>query len=121
MKIVVAPLAGARIEIDIVSIGYWNATVAPLAGARIEISKGVDIDVEAMSLPSRERGLKFALIRVLRLHQVAPLAGARIEIHRHYFSRILRGSLPSRERGLKFQTPQSNYYHHRRSPRGSAD
>ena len=54
----VAPLAGARIEI--VWIG-WKRTcgdVAPLAGARIEIIKEETTSDFPASLPSRERGLK---------------------------------------------------------------
>ena len=57
-------------------------TVAPLAGARIEIVM-IDIIVThlKMSLPSRERGLKFLLLKTTqRNKRVAPLAGARIEI-----------------------------------------
>ena len=38
-KIDVAPLAGARIEINAVTLCSRFATVAPLAGARIEINK----------------------------------------------------------------------------------
>ena len=33
--------------------------VAPLAGARIEISDIISAEIIGMSLPSRERGLKF--------------------------------------------------------------
>ena len=63
MKIVVAPLAGARIEIRI-------------TGTRAN-AKG--------SLPSRERGLKSKMpILSDKLSFVAPLAGARIEIVRSY-------------------------------------
>ena len=36
----VAPLAGARIEIEMVAIGSAWLLVAPLAGARIEITTG---------------------------------------------------------------------------------
>ena len=55
----VAPLAGARIEIP--SCGSRSAArrVAPLAGARIEINKMLGKGYVFMSLPSRERGLKF--------------------------------------------------------------
>jgi len=56
--------------------------VAPFAGAWIEIiwTKPTSWGVSA-SLPSRERGLKFALLEVFsRFFKVAPFAGAWIEI-----------------------------------------
>ena len=55
----VAPLAGARIEIYIKEElgGIWE--VAPLAGARIEIIRKILRFIERVSLPSRERGLKY--------------------------------------------------------------
>ena len=59
MKIVVAPLAGARIEISDARLRTPASGVAPLAGARIEID--------------------FAYQEADHV-QVAPLAGARIEI-----------------------------------------
>ena len=59
MKIVVAPLAGARIEIPEGNSPYTVVFVAPLAGARIEIPfPGVGGRWLGLSLPSRERGLK---------------------------------------------------------------
>ena len=60
------------------------------------------IPCRSLSLPSRERGLKF-----LRDHihidslRVAPLAGAWIEIVTILFVLAIFPSLPSRERGLK--------------------
>ena len=59
MKIVVAPLAGARIEIIIVENPCHTGHVAPLAGARIEIYTGGYGGSVTGSLPSRERGLKY--------------------------------------------------------------
>ena len=56
----VAPLAGARIEIQGESKSPRPAGVAPLAGARIEIHNSTQSPPVAI---------------------VAPLAGARIEIH----------------------------------------
>ena len=59
-----------------------------------------------MSLPSRERGLKFVTNSgVFWCIEVAPLAGAWIEINpfRKKWTDFL--SLPSRERGLKFWKP----------------
>ena len=55
-----------------------------------------------MSLPSRERGLKFLKeLSIISRLWVAPLAGAWIEIRQiRSYPRPL-SSLPSRERGLK--------------------
>ena len=58
-----------------------------------------------MSLPSRERGLKFSRRRSRSSWSaVAPLAGAWIEIaDTQIYQRPICASLPSRERGLKFE------------------
>ena len=78
----VAPLAGAWIEIMQLPTIAALVAVAPLAGAWIEISLGrADLVRRAMSLPSRERGLKYRQSQNMM---------------------ILTLSLPSRERGLKF-------------------
>ena len=97
-----------------------------------------------VSLPSRERGLKFGTVTVSQLLQVAPLAGAWIEIMKILKMTKVLMSLPSRERGLKFQYPSlplliayvaplagawieifsgsaPHWVYHRRSPRGSVD
>ena len=99
------------------------SAVAPLAGARIEIYSVQNSYVFLLSLPSRERGLKYPVLpqrksrvqslpsreRGLKCNSaaplqggtcVAPLAGARIEIDK-VFVRI--------------------YQKTSRSPRGSAD
>ena len=56
-----------------------------------------------MSLPSRERGLKWHNCPVFPArHHVAPFAGAWIEIYKRGESLYLESSLPSRERGLKY-------------------
>ena len=60
-KIDVAPLAGARIEIGSLQRAEWKYIVAPLAGARIEITAGQDPAGDSVSLPSRERGLKYGI------------------------------------------------------------
>ena len=62
-----------------------------------------------MSLPSRERGLKFAEEDIDRHEaEVAPLAGAWIEIvPQNTVSEIVEKSLPSRERGLKLALQHS--------------
>ena len=55
--------------------------VAPFAGARIEIALCKTAVCVMESLPSRERGLKSQMRTVLLVPQhVAPFAGARIEI-----------------------------------------
>ena len=58
-----------------------GSKVAPLAGAWIEIEEQKKTIIEAASLPSRERGLKFTL---------------------QFDAESKMESLPSRERGLKF-------------------
>ena len=57
----VAPLAGAWIEIFDLQTVASRFPVAPLAGAWIEIPIFVNRSVSIPSLPSRERGLKSAL------------------------------------------------------------
>ena len=55
--------------------------VAPLAGARIEMTLYILSRLCLLSLPSRERGLKSNhRLDPDKLLRVAPLAGARIEI-----------------------------------------
>ena len=57
--IFVAPLAGAWIEISRSEKEICPLKVAPLAGAWIEILQMLEVDeLDSMSLPSRERGLK---------------------------------------------------------------
>ena len=84
------------------AIGYQESLeVAPLVGARIEMAINYRLDTIILSLPSRERGLKFGIRLVCcRPADVAPLAGAWIEIW--YTASLL-------------QTCR------RRSPRGSVD
>ena len=61
-----------------------------------------------MSLPLRERGLKFFLPgNVTDGASVAPLAGAWIEIENPITIITYLESLPLRERGLKFLTAVS--------------
>ena len=81
MSYIVAPLAGAWIEMWWQSIYGYAGRVAPLAGAWIEISAILLNRSCSLSLPLRERGLKYLLP-----HSV---------IHPY-------GSLPLRERGLKY-------------------
>ena len=78
----VAPLAGAWIEITSEFEDALSDIVAPLAGAWIEILNPIIMTAEAsVSLPLRERGLKFNLPSCSYISAcVAPLAGAWIEI-----------------------------------------
>ena len=76
----VAPLAGAWIEISPALYTSTAANVAPLAGAWIEIAA---LFFTAVPIP------------------VAPLAGAWIEIPVNCSLWLTKSSLPSRERGLK--------------------
>ena len=55
----VAPLAGAWIEIIHKLRHYFASKVAPLAGAWIEINLFIRHPNTSSSLPSRERGLKY--------------------------------------------------------------
>ena len=54
----VAPFTGAWIEIMYALISVQTSCVAPFTGAWIEIYEEESTNVEAVSLPSRERGLK---------------------------------------------------------------
>ena len=56
----VAPFTGAWIEIKMITAVKTPKMVAPFTGAWIEITCwSVDPTIRGMSLPSRERGLKF--------------------------------------------------------------
>ena len=61
-----------------------------------------DINLSEVSLPVRERGLKYKRDSIMALlGPVAPRAGAWIEIFRCRLHSPPRRSLPVRERGLK--------------------
>ena len=79
-KELVAPYAGAWIEIMNMMEFYIGALVAPYAGAWIEICVGSGVVTVCWSLPTRERGLKLWYVGL--------------------FSHLFM-SLPTRERGLK--------------------
>ena len=119
----VAPLAGAWIEIIDELNSKTTKTVAPLAGAWIEIPISVyNRRLETPSLPSRERGLKYSSTGCFsQSKQVAPLAGAWIEIDIKDAINARKESLPSRERGLKSNCINTFQKSRRRSPRGSVD
>ena len=57
----VAPYAGAWIEIGMVLNNRFADKVAPYAGAWIEITSNPPVDVHRMSHPTRVRGLKYHL------------------------------------------------------------
>ena len=78
--------------------------VAPHAGAWIEISREAVMPITFLSLPTRERGLKYVVYQIAyHFVDVAPHAGAWIEMQeRTNYIRIGYKSLPTRERGLKF-------------------
>ena len=96
----VAPLAGAWVEMQSKSMADWKRmAVAPLAGAWVEINKSVNETVRPM---------------------VAPLAGAWVEIKEwRFLENPHKTSLPSRERGLKLLYVTTLWFVLRRSPRGS--
>ncbi len=77
--------------------------VAPYAGAWIEIIWHKRPANCPVSLPTRERGLKYDdSTCYINIQRVAPYAGAWIEISTPYLMHIsLTTSLPTRERGLK--------------------
>ena len=81
-NIAVAPFVGAWIEIgDKVDRYDYSEIVAPFVGAWIEIKNNVVPCPGRKSLPSWERGLKFAIvIDSLNVYSVAPFVGAWIEI-----------------------------------------
>ena len=77
----VAPFAGAWIEILIKAKLLSNWNVAPFAGAWIEILSRYVHHHLGLSLPSRERGLKYIFLNFFFFYLiVAPFAGAWIEI-----------------------------------------
>ena len=121
---VVAPYAGAWVEISPSSRRRPYPLVAPYAGAWVEICRCKCETRRRPSLPTRERGLKYGrseqpvhvadvapyagawveimLPQLLQMGiQVAPYAGAWIEIHFSIIASQMASSLPTRERGLK--------------------
>ena len=77
----VAPCAGAWIEIYVTHYCIKNINVAPCAGAWIEIGNDFYDTTVLSSLPVRERGLKYSQHhQSYQKYPVAPCAGAWIEI-----------------------------------------
>ena len=97
--------------------------VAPFAGAWIEMSSTLVFSVApVLSLPSRERGLKFTVDAMntaehlsLPSRERGLKSACRVPFFRFF------GSLPSRERGLKFTYHNINKTDRSRSLRGSVD
>ena len=96
----VAPFAGAWIEIGRRSLVWFFHSVAPFAGAWIEMLKD---------------GMKPEDARV------APFAGAWIEMLKEDKVNKPEESLPSRERGLKSECYKIYFVSRSRSLRGSVD
>ena len=96
--------------------------VAPLAGARIEIILMTSVAWVCTSLPSRERGLKFPDLGNERIDlQSLPSRERGLKLKRMYKNIKPTKSLPSRERGLKYCLTGRQSRVCGRSPRGSAD
>ena len=76
--------------------------VAPLAGAWVEMSNSVLKKPEYIVAPLAGAWVEIALVSCKpKFNSVAPLAGAWVEIEQCLGTRCIWGSLPSRERGLK--------------------
>ena len=96
----VAPHAGAWIEITASLYSPRNDKVAPHAGAWIEMRDKAQKQLQALSPPTRGRGLKCPSYELRKRYEVAPHAGAWIEML------------------TKPQKPQQS---NRRPPRGGVD
>ena len=117
------PTAGAWIEIiQRIEADPGAALSLPTRERGLKSPASRNTVPEYLSLPTRERGLKYITLQLLfTMCSVAPYAGAWIEIKRaHSGNQGPFGSLPTRERGLKLT---ENYGHsqalNRRSLRGS--
>ncbi len=79
--LVVAPPAGAWIEIATCPASYLTAASLPLRERGLKFLQRGIAERKHMSLPLRERGLKFHMLNDTRfVARVAPPAGAWIEI-----------------------------------------
>ena len=94
---VVAPFAGAWIEIIICLFLLFRHLVAPFAGAWIEIRKKQKVGFSPTVAP-----FAGAWIEILRINNPPSRSGAWIEIAIDILADPGTLSLPSRERGLKF-------------------
>ena len=99
---IVAPLAGAWIEMTKIPASTEGVDVAPLAGAWIEISIPIALTINAGVAPLAGAWIEISITDAIPFTiNVAPLAGAWIEIWRRACVRPMIRSLPLRERGLK--------------------
>mgnify|MGYP006988204478 CR=1 FL=1 len=96
--------------------------VAPFAGAWIEIELEQVFEQIDLSLPSRERGLKFRLkLKNIILLTSLPSRERGLKSHSQWNTERVSLSLPSRERGLKFPVLFDEEISDSRSLRGSVD
>ena len=120
---IVAPFAGAWIEIRIACQRLAFGKVAPFAGAWIEIYKRNKRKSLTKVAPFAGAWIEIVdRCACPRAYQVAPFAGAWIEIELIKSNDTKALSLPSRERGLKYH--QQHFFVlalGRRSLRGSVD
>ena len=100
----VAPFAGAWIEILGVRRLGADSSVAPFAGAWIEILGVRRLGADSSVAPFAGAWIEISLLRRLRARsRVAPFAGAWIEMKNSALTGCSSMSLPSRERRLKCQ------------------
>ena len=107
----VAPFAGAWIEMPCALLPCQaTLRVAPFAGAWIEILRGIrGLVMIPWSLPSRERGLKFLDLPVWGIRPASlPSRERGLKWKQCSSFRAVRMSLPSRERGLKSALHRGN-------------
>ena len=119
----VAPFAGAWIEILFV---YFYCIIWPGRSLRGSVDwniiKEFEDDFGTWSLPSRERGLKYIVVReYLHLYLSLPSRERGLKFALLARKNMLTRSLPSRERGLKYFLSISIQIAIRRSLRGSVD
>ena len=119
----VAPFAGAWIEIYVLATCNNCCLVAPFAGAWIEIvHTNMVLDNVASVAPFAGAWIEIDMpITEITGGMVAPFAGAWIEILLKQVFSVRRKSLPSRERGLKLQCYDFDGEPNSRSLRGSVD
>ena len=105
----VASFAEAWIEISSSTRLLLGATVASFAEAWIEIMSSLAKSHPPLSPPSRRRGLKLCLLKLLSPLCVASFAEAWIEIETRFVVMLPITSPPSRRRGLKsaIQSPNA--------------
>ena len=101
---------------------FSSSAVAPLAGAWIEMYQPIVHACVLMSLPSRERGLKYERnVCADGRSIVAPLAGAWIEIVGTLVQDDLESVAPLAGAWIEIRPTRIVWYRLCRSPRGSVD